>query len=234
MALSAVVRNMPKWASGAFLLMTLFGCSGTNSSSSSTVIRAVDTIETGTAAFTYELSTATSSTSLGTLSYGGSSSYTAASAGTNEVTATLSGGSTATSSATITSGDYYTAVLFGKYSAANPSLIVYQDDRTAPASGNARLRIIDAASDLNAIDVSGYGVVSPTTLASDISYENTGASYSDITAGAYSFSAYPTGTTTSNYLGSNSYTFNAGYYYTLFITETASGAYSTFVTTDTK
>jgi hypothetical protein len=234
MALSAAVKNMSKWAAGATLLMSLFGCSSSSNSNSNTQIRAADMIYSGTAAFTNQLSGATTSTALGgALSYGGSSYYYGANSGTNTVIATMSNTNILTATPSISSGDYYTAVLFGKYDGTSPSLQILQDDRTLPNTGNTRLRVIHAASDLAGVDIYRSG----TDVTSDSTYENTGAVYNEFTAGTYTFYAYPTGTQTGNVLSTsgsnnNTFTLNSGQLYTLFITEISSGVYSTVLVND--
>jgi hypothetical protein len=212
----------------ASALVALSGCSG-SSSSSTTKIRAVDTIYTGTATFTTLVSGATLPTSLGTIAYGGSTFYQSATTGSNTIYATQNTSSlTSNSIATINSGNHYTAFLFGPPSSATlGTLDIAADDQTTPATGNTRLRIIHAASDLGALDVYKNG----SDLVSDQTFANYSASYNEFSAGMYQFDAYPTGTSTTAQ-ATQTFTLNAGQLYTLLITEKSSGHYEMIMIND--
>ena len=215
----------------AILASTLIsGCS--SSSGSSTLLRTVDTVSSGTAS-TYLNGTLFAPAQ----TYVEASEYISVSSATDALTFTLSSapsGTFAPVEEPIGSGSLYTAIIFGRADITNPTDIRYprmsvvQDDRTSPGSGNSRVRVVHAAPDGVAYDVTING----TNEATNVGYTSV-SGYNDISAGAEVISVENTGTTTPVVTGT--FSFNAGQLYTIFIVEsvaTGSPAYNIYVTND--
>jgi len=119
----------------------------------------------------------------------------------------------------MTNGAYYTDFIFGRSDVANTSTEYpiqrwTGDDHSSPGTGNARMRVIDAAPDAGAVDVIRNG----TSLISNIGYQYLGT-MNEFGAGTQSIVVNLTGT--SNSIASQTVTLNAGQFYTLVILESS-------------
>lgn len=125
------------------------------------------------------------------------SSYTDVAAGARQTTFALSsfpGTTYPSASQTLTAGTFYSEMLFGRADVAasdarSPAVVTVADDRTAPPSGDARLRIVQAAPDIGSVDVLVDGQVT----AGAVAYQNVG-SYLNVTAGNHTVQVNKAGT----------------------------------------
>lgn len=215
---------------GVAALLTA-GC-GSGSSSSSTLLRVVDTAPSGTAtSFVNGVQFGVPQT------FVEASKYISTPAAADQLTFTLSTAPSVTFgpvSQTISAGSIYSAIIFGRADVTNnadiryPKMTVTLDDRTSPGSGNSRVRVVNAAPDGTAVDVS----LNTKSTQTNVGY-TTVTGYNDVTAGAQAVKVVNTGTATS--VATGSFTFNAGELYTVYVVEslgTGSPVYSVFVTND--
>ncbi len=129
----------------------------------------------------------------------GSPTITFKTAGTAEVT-----GSTATSFST---GKHYNVFL-----ANDKSITVYENDRTAPPSGKARIRFINLSTGVGSS--ADFGITGGAKIISGLTYK-TASAYQDVNA-TNSYSLYTGGST--SVLLNLPITLSAGGIYTLYIT----------------
>lgn len=212
------------------LAVSLAGCGGGSSqnSSNSAEVRDFNAIpDSGVASVTVGGSLLPGSTLnvngsvVSGQSFLSASSYTYITAAALSASFTLSAFSSTTypsSAQTLTTGTYYTEILFGRGDVATtdpryPTLRVVADDRTSPASGDARLRIVQAAPDLGNVDVLVGGQV----VASNVGYQSIG-SYLNVTAGNQTVQVNRAGTSTV-LVAAQTVTLSTGQLYSLFVVE---------------
>ncbi len=124
------------------------------------------------------------------LSYGANTGYDSESSGSQTLLIEPSSSTTALINQSISLGSgTETTVIAANYS-ANPSAIVLADDNTAPSSGDAGLRIVNAAPGMAAsqadiyIVTSGTGLTGATPLISSLAFLQA-SSYQTLVAGTY-------------------------------------------------
>jgi len=211
----------------AAIVIVLPGCGG-GSSDPNTHLRYINTVY-GSQAQVYCNSQALNLNGNPQLAFGSATFYNNVSSGTNTLKFLLSAlpNTTFTSlSESMSSGSYYTDFVFGRTDAPStsssyPVQSFAGDDHSSPATGNCRMRIIDAAPDAGSLDVLHSG----TALAKKVGYESIG-SMNEFGAGTQNIVVNLTGT--SNSIATQTVTLNAGQIYTLVILESrpAGGAVS--------
>lgn len=147
-----------------------------------------------------------------TVAYGTASGYSDILIGSGqsvEVKSTT-GSTLANTTSDFDAGINYSVFLTGQSSASNLSAIVAKDDQTAPASGNVRIRFVNAASISPAVDISSSGSV----FFSAQSYKAV-TSYIEKPAGAYVFKLNIAGSSTA-LVTTPSITLQSGKIYTIF------------------
>lgn len=215
--------------------VVLAGCSGSSNSnaSSNSRIRGVDMVGNGGSATIFVNAGALNQA----LNFEQTSRYLYLKGGSSTVTFTLSNTpNTAYGqiTSTLNSGDAYSAIVIGRddvptVDSRRPQVIVSLDDQTAPPAGDARVRIIHAAPDLDAVDVSLNG----TLIGTSVAYTHP-AAYVDVVAGSDTFTFLAAGTSTP-VAKSVTYNLSSGGIYSVYLTEpTVSPAltYGTFLTND--
>ena len=158
-------------ASTACLTFATAGCSSSSSlAGNSDLIRTVDAVPDG-GSTTVDINAGTVE---GNQTFFSASPYLFVNPGPSDFTFTLSSNASAiypSNSTTLIGNAHYTAVLVGIASATlqsdprYPQVIVLEDDQTLPPSGNERVRVVNAAPDAGAIDVTIAGSSFVTNLA---------------------------------------------------------------------
>ena len=229
------------------LAAALAGCGGGGTSNPATVahVRGFNAVPDGTTALiSVNNSTLPGSVtgSNGTVTNGlgflQASPYSAEAVSTGNFLFTLTSSAAATFPAVtqaLTQGTYYSAFVVGRAGitassdARYPRLLVVTDDRTLPPTGDARLRIVQAAPDAGNVDVLINGAVA----ASSIAYQSVG-NYLNETAGDLTVQVNKAGTNTV-LVPATTITLSSGQLYTLLADEpylTPSPAYSVQLQTD--
>lgn len=144
--------------------------------------------------------------------YANPSGYVTTTLGDNQTVEvkSASGTSLATTTSNFDADIHYSIYLAGQVSANNLSAIAVRDDMTAPSSGNAKIRFVNAASISPAVDLSANGTVVFTAQ----SYKGI-SSYAEKPAGSYVFKLNLTGTATA-LVTTPSITLQAGKIYTIY------------------
>lgn len=141
------------------------------------------------------------------VAYGSASGYNNAYTGQQDVTVQNATGNTlATLSSQIDAANVYTYILAGAGTAQ--ALIAVNDDQTAPASGKARIRFVQASSNAATLSLIANG----TALFSGINYKAASA-YMDVAAGSYTFKLANASTTL---FTSTTISLTAGKIYTIY------------------
>jgi hypothetical protein len=157
------------------------------------------------------------------VAYGSSSTFLATKTGNHQAMFENSGTSTANASFSMSleAGKYYSV-----FYASGNSYGSYQDDRTAPQTGKARVRFINLSSALSSnVD---FAATSGAKLVSNLSYKAASAYY-DVDS-ATAFSIYLTGS--SSALISIPFAMQAGHIYTIYISGTTSTTVTAHVVTE--
>ena len=136
---------------------------------------------------------------LSSVPYLGASSYLDVPAGTRNVKVNAAGTSTTVIDADVpvTAGRDYTVIAGGLVSEIAP--IVLEDDRTAPAAGNAKVRAVHGAPSAPAVDIyvtaPGADLATATPTLTGVPF-GAASDYLSIPAGDYQVRVTPTGTKT--------------------------------------
>ncbi|MGQ7295951.1 DUF4397 domain-containing protein [Quadrisphaera sp. KR29] len=162
--------------------------------------------------------------------YGDVSTYAQVAPGAYDVGVRPAGSSAATApvlSSTLQAepGRAYTVVALG--TAADARLVPLEDDLTPPSAGQARVRVLSAASSASAVDVSaveGPAIVRGAPFAAS-------TSYTDVPAGRWTLRAQPVaGGSATSTAGTADVVLEAGSTYTLAVTDGRDGASALAVT----
>jgi hypothetical protein len=220
----------------AAIALVTQGCGG-GSSDSNTHCRFVNTVYNTQASVTVA-GQPLNINSQTNLPFGGATFYNNVPNGTDTIAFNLTNWSGplpfASLSEGLNTGIYYTDFVMGRQDITDPTnprfpvQIFATDDRTTPGTGNARMRIVDAAPDAGTIDVRVNG--NPIVAAIGYQYIS---GMGEFGAGTESIVIDKTGTTTP--ILSQAITLNAGEFYTLIILETTpttTPGYSILVTND--
>ncbi|TNM64225.1 DUF4397 domain-containing protein [Streptomyces sp. NP160] len=162
--------------------------------------------------------------------YGDVSTYSQVPAGAYDVGVRPAGSAPGTtpvltSSLQAEAGRAYTVVALG--SAADARIVPLEDDLTPPAPGEARVRVLSAASTASAVDVAAVDGPSITRGAPFAS----STSYTDVPAGRWTLRAQPAaGGTGTGQAGTTDVVLAAGSTYTLAVTDGRDGASALAVT----
>ncbi|MBC3762619.1 DUF4397 domain-containing protein [Quadrisphaera oryzae] len=162
--------------------------------------------------------------------YGDVSNYAQVPAGSYDVGVRPAGASSGaapvlSSSLQAESGRAYTVVALG--TAADARLVPLEDDLTPPPAGQARVRVLSAASSASAVDVSA--VDGPTIVRGAPFAAST--SYTDVPAGRWTLRAQPVaGGSATSTAGTADVVLKAGSTYTLAVTDGRDGASALAVT----
>ncbi|PTQ95607.1 uncharacterized protein DUF4397 [Mucilaginibacter yixingensis] len=152
-----------------------------------------------------------------TVSYGNVSGYNDSYTGQQDFSIQSPSGTVlASGSAQVDAANYYSFILAG--SSSNTSVITVKDDQTAPSSGNARVRFVQASADAPVSNVTANG----TGLFTALNYKGVSA-YAEVTAGTYIFRLVNASTSTVLATGS-SITLAAGKIYTIYSKGSVSGS----------
>jgi len=152
-----------------------------------------------------------------TVSYSNASGYNDSYTGQQDISIQSPSGTVlASGSAQIDPTSYYSFILAGNSSSA--SVIAVKDDQTAPASGMARVRFVQASADAPASNVTANG----TGIFTALSYKGVSA-YTELAAGSYIFRLINASTSTVLATGS-SITLAAGKIYTIYSKGSISGS----------
>ena len=168
------------------------------------------------------------------LSYATASSYTSVSSGspTLKVEQSSSSNSVIDQTVNLTSKDDYT-LLIANYS-TSIAVVTLTDNNASPSSGDANLRIIQAAPALGTADVyvvapgTSLSSVSPTV--SSLSFESA-SSYSSLAAGAYEIYFTPTGEKQAS-IDSGPITLSSGDVYSMLGLDGSAGGYTSALIVD--
>lgn len=206
----------------AALGLATAGCGGGNSDNN-VHMRVIDTVYGSTASVDCGTFVITQGDSP-LLTFGTSSFYNDVPPGTNTISFTLSampGVTFPTLSEGMSTGNYYTDFIWGSLGSSSgspnyPQQAFTVDDRTEPATGNSRMRVIDAAPDAGPIDIFRNGSV----FEPDINYQYIGV-MNEFPSGAQNIVVNAAGTSTN--LINQSVTLNAGQFYTMVILESKPG-----------
>jgi hypothetical protein len=207
----------------AFILLaiTFTSCSKDNSNNNPPAyVQVTNAAEASTAQDFYVDS---SKVTTSAVAYGSSSTFLTTKSGDHQGKFKSSG--TATVDATLTlslgAGNYYSVI----YAESN-AYGIYQDDRTSPQSGKARVRFINLTSALSSnVD---FGVAGSAKLVSNLAYK-AASTYYDVDI-ASAFSLFLTGS--SSALVSLPATFQAGHIYTIYISGSTSATVTAHVITE--
>lgn len=151
------------------------------------------------------------------VSYGSASGYNDSYTGQQDISVQSPSGTVlASGTAQIDPANYYSFILAGSGSSA--SVIAVKDDQTAPATGNARVRFVQASADAPAANVTANG----TGIFAALSYKGVSA-YTELAAGPYIFRLVNASTSTVLATGS-SITLAAGKVYTIYSKGSISGS----------
>jgi hypothetical protein len=154
------------------------------------------------------------------VAYGSSTDFLTASAGDHQGKFEDSGTTSVNTSFALSlqAGKYYSV-----FYADGKSYRSFQDDRTAPQAGKARIRFINLSSALNtAVD---FGITTGSKVASNLAYK-AASTYYDVDAAA-AFSLYAAGSSAA--LLSIPNTFEAGHIYTIYISGTTTASITAHV-----
>jgi hypothetical protein len=152
--------------------------------------------------------------------YGTVSGYLPLPAGTQQVTVYATGDTSAPVIDTpveLAAGGTYTVAAVGLVSDASLTAQVYEDDASAPAAGNAKVRIVHASPDAGPVDVA---TADGTYLASGLGYPSA-SPYAQVPAGTYDVNVLAAGTDTVAISAPGTSVADGGVY-TAFATGTAS------------
>ncbi|HEU5175752.1 MAG TPA: DUF4397 domain-containing protein [Gemmatimonadaceae bacterium] len=138
-------------------------------------------------------------TALTNVAYRGVSAYLDVPAGTRALAVRPTGTTTnvISANATVAAGDAYTVLATGLVASIAP--LVLEDDRTAPAAGSVRLRLVHASPAAGAVDIyvtaptADLATTSPTL--SNVPFR-AASSYLEVPAGTYRVRITPTGSKT--------------------------------------
>ena len=153
--------------------------------------------------------------------YGTVSGYLPLPAGTQQVTVYATGDTSAPVIDTpveLAAGGTYTVAAVGLVSDASLTAQVYEDDVSAPAAGNGKVRIVHASPDAGPVDVATAD--GGTYLVSGLSYPSASA-YAEVPAGTYDVNVLAAGTDTVAISAPGTSVADGGVY-TAFATGTAS------------
>jgi len=129
--------------------------------------------------------------------YATASQYLDASSGTHTIKITPAGSTTAVTSVSqnFTSKTDYTALAVGDVS--NISILALQDDNTAPASGQIKLRVVHASPSAGPVDIyvtaPGTDINTETPTLTNVPFKGV-SQYLAVPAGSYEVRVTPTGT----------------------------------------
>ena len=152
--------------------------------------------------------------------YGTVSGYLPLPAGTQQVTVYATGDTSAPvidAPVELAAGGAYTVAAVGLVSDASLTAQVYEDDVSAPAAGNAKVRVVHASPDAGPVDVA---TADGTYLASGLGYPSASA-YAEVPAGTYDVNVLAAGTDTVAISAPGTSVADGGVY-TAFATGTAS------------
>jgi Domain of unknown function (DUF4397) len=167
------------------------------------------------------------------LAYGASSGYLTINSGSRDVQIEPAGSSTPILDETLSfSGSTSSTMLVDNYS-SNVQSVVLTDDNSTPASGNFRIRIINASPSMGAVDVyvleSGTSLAGATPLASSLAF-GSASSYVGLAAGTYNIYFTQPGTTFSYIVASAAFT--TGQVRTVVALNNLAGGYTTTTLND--
>ena len=166
--------------------------------------------------------------------YGAASSYVGIASGSRQIQVEPTGNTNVLFTRTESIGSGNTFTLVSLNFSFNPSSVLLPDDNSAPASGNFKLRIVNASSGMGTQDVyivtdgTDIGSVSPTI--SSLAFESA-SSYSTLVAGDYRVFFTPPGQKSIN-LDSGKLTFASGQVRTVLALNNPVGAFESTLLTD--
>lgn len=168
------------------------------------------------------------------LAFESSTGYTSESSGSRELQVETAGNTTPIIDQTLSLGSGTdTTVLLANY-AVSMNAVTFQDDNSAPTSGNVKLRVINAAPALQPADMyvvpDGTDINSVAPVISNMSFESS-SGYASLTAGTYRVWLTAPGQKFP-FVDSGALTLNAGQIRTVVGLNTAFGAYSAVVLSD--
>ena len=207
-------------------------------SGGSTQLRVLNAIPDETAGVNVLLGSKTLSSSL---SYGNNTGYDSVGSGSQTLVIEPTSSTTALINESVSLGSgTETTVIAANYS-ASPQAIVLLDDNTTPSSGDASLRIVNAAPGMAAaqpniyIVTTGTGITGTTPLITSLAF-GTASSYQTLVAGTYDvYFTYPgADNTVSTYPGAGpvTITLTSGQNRTMVSLNTLSGSFSTVTLAD--
>jgi hypothetical protein len=215
------------------IVLAIAGCGGTTSSSTAR-IRAVNCCPNGGSATIY----VNSGSANGSQNFQQSSSYLYIDGGDSTFSYLLSSYSTLSPPATTSNlidGYAYTVMLIGRADVSTsdsryPKLELFHDDHGAPPSGDAYVRVVNAAPDAGSITATSGG----SSVATDLSYAIS-TSYVALPAGSASLVVTPSAVSAVTQTA----TFQAGHSYsviliepTLYASATSPGTYAIWILDD--
>ncbi|HUK23670.1 MAG TPA: DUF4397 domain-containing protein [Terriglobales bacterium] len=171
------------------------------------------------------------------LAYGAASGYISINSGSRQIQIEPAGSSNSIINQTLSFGSDTSSTLVVDNYSANVQSVVFSDDNTAPASGNFRVRVINASPSMGAVDVyvlpAGTSLSGATPLATSLAF-GSASDYAGLAAGspATTYNIYFTqpGTTFSYIVVSTSFT--AGDVRTIVALNNLAGGYTTVTLKD--
>lgn len=209
--------------------LILGGCSTdkVTGRSGTAAVRYVNALTGGTGSLVFDVNESTTGQTVAYQSSAGCQSLNSAS---TDFSVTQSGSSTVLASVlgqTLTSGGHYTLIASG--TSVTPSLVFLNDSYTTPATGRARIRVLNAVGSATTFDVyiNAQGAALGTPVASSVGF-NTSQGFIDEPAGSTQITVTPHGTQT--VLGSVTLNVNSGDITTVVFTPatTLGGAFTSF------
>jgi Domain of unknown function (DUF4397) len=167
------------------------------------------------------------------LTYGAASGYLSIDAGSRHIQIEPAGSSTPIIDQTLTFGGSTSSTLLVDNYASNVQSLLLTDDTSSPASGNFRIRVINASPAMGAVDVyvleSGTGLSGATPLVTSLAF-GSASDYTGLVAGTYNIYLTQPGTTFSYVVVSATYT--AGEVRSIVALNDLAGGYTTTTLTD--
>jgi Domain of unknown function (DUF4397) len=169
----------------------------------------------------------------GNLAYGASSGYKSINSGSRRIQIEPAGSSTAIVDQTLSFGsDTSSTMLVDNYSSSVQS-VLFADDTSSPASGNFRIRAINASPSTGAVDVyvveSGSSLAGASPLATSLAF-GSASNYEGLAAGTYNIYFTQPGTTFSYIVTSAD--FSAGQVRSIVSLNNLAGGYTTTTLND--
>jgi len=210
---------------GAGLLAV--GCGSSNAQSELRVLNASPNV----GSIDVLVDTATVASDIG---YATATSYISIKSGSRDLQINTTGTTTSLLTATLSIGEStQTTVIVANY-AANLGAVVLADSTTAPVSGSAQIRVVNAAPNMGPVDIyivpSGTDLATTTPVATAVAFE-TGTDYVTETAGTYHIFFTVTGSTFA-YLDSGAISFGSGQNRTVVALNSPSGSYEALTLAD--